>query len=484
MKKRYVDGIYKKGAEKTFKKPEENREKPVKVITHHVVPTPPEPRPPSPKKRGFLWFILGGVFLVLSVLILTFWLGFLGPKMALARLFLGLNGKYLVLFQNNTELRPTGGFLGSFAEVEIKHGLIKKWDFETNIWTRDKNYASKICLPQPVPFIEKWGEGSCFGMRDSNWEIDFSSASQDIENFYIKEGGEQVDGVIALDATFFVKLLKIIGSIELPEYNLTLTPENFISETQYFVEKEYFKDGENRIENEPKTILKDMFPIVINRIKNPKIWWKLFAFSENELEQKNVLFYFNNPSSQKIAQRYDFTGEVKTAEKDYLYINNANLGGLKSSQNILEEVSLNIKAQMDGAYLNTLTIKRTHRGDGKWPDGINYNYTQVLIPKNSLLKEKTGIEQIDSSNEYDKTIFGFWTTVAPGETKTFTVSYVLPFKQAKDYSLLIQKQPGAPNSKFRFILENTQNLVWKYIADIDKDKFIKINYNSIDKELK
>ena len=59
-------------------------------------------------------------------------------KLALARL--AKPGVYLVLFQNQRELRPTGGFLGSFAEVEMGWGgHIKSIQVETNIYNRDRS---------------------------------------------------------------------------------------------------------------------------------------------------------------------------------------------------------------------------------------------------------------------------------------------------------------------------------------------------------
>ncbi|KKW33412.1 MAG: hypothetical protein UY76_C0003G0017 [Candidatus Uhrbacteria bacterium GW2011_GWA2_52_8d] len=45
----------------------------------------------------------------------------------LAKELLGAEGtkRYLIVFQNNTEIRPTGGFIGSFAEVKVHDGVIE-----------------------------------------------------------------------------------------------------------------------------------------------------------------------------------------------------------------------------------------------------------------------------------------------------------------------------------------------------------------------
>jgi len=146
---------------------------------------------------------------------------------------------------------------------------------------------------------------------------------------------------------------------------------------------------------------------------------------------------------------------------------------MKSSLNVKQNILLKVKVQDDGNILNTLSITRLHQGTGAWPDGINQNYTRVLLPKGSVLVSKQGIDTVDFYEELDKTIFGFWTTVAPQESKTFQISYLLPFKIGPKYNLLIQKQPGALADQFNFILEGTSR--WRWEGKIDKDKIIEID---------
>lgn len=460
MKIRPVDSIYLKRSEKQdFVKSAKPEIQPIEIL-----PTK------KPKRRFWRW-ILGGAFLVLFIFGLLFWYGLLGEKLALIRLFLGLNGKYLILFQNNTELRPSGGFIGSFAEIEIKNGLIKNWYFDTNIYKRDKTFTAKTCIPSPPQAQVVWGKG-CMNMANSNWSPDFQEAASDVEWYYKQEGGNTVNGVIALDTSLFTDLLKLIGPIEMPQYNLTLTADNFVQQTQYYVEKEYYEDPENKQMNEPKTILKDMMPEVLTRLKNPKLTCALLTILKNNLAGKHLLFSFKNPWATKISYLNNWGGSVKNTQGDYLYVNNTNLGGGKSSLNIKQTVTLKTKIQ-DSSVLDTLTIIRTHQGDGIWPDATNQNYTRILLPKGSILQDKKGIEEINFNEELGKTVLGFWSTVSPGETRTFEITYTLPFSIDKKYQLLVQKQPGALEDQFYFLLENEAR--WKWEGSINQDKFIEVN---------
>lgn len=463
MQKRFLDGIY--------RKPPKTPEPPKPKITPEIKPVLVPKKIRIGKRRRWLWIL--GVFLFLIMLFLVlFWQTLLGPQMALAKIASGLNGRYLILFQNNTELRPAGGFIGSFAEAEIKNGQIKNWYFDANIYKRDKEFTKKKCIPSPAPAQKIWGAG-CMNMANANWSPDFQASMQDVAWYYQQENGNPVAGVIAVDTTFFTDLLRVIGPIQMSKYGLTVTPENFTNEVQYEVEKNYWSDQENWQINEPKTILKEMVPEVMARLKNWRLWPEILKTVMKNIKEKHILFSFENPDLQDVVLKNNWGGKVKETENDYLYINDANLGGLKSSQSVKETVDLKSKIQDDGSILNTLKLTRVHQGNGVWPDAVNKNYTRILVPKGSILIAKNNIDSIDSQEELGKSEFGFWTTVSPGETKIFEITYKLPLKIESKYSLLIQKQPGASAITFHFSFQN--DALWRWDGEINEDKSIIVN---------
>jgi hypothetical protein len=382
---------------------------------------------------SFLLLIAFGLYAVRSPLTALI------PKVQLAAL--AKDGRYLVLFQNDTELRPSGGFLGSFADVTIQNGYPIAMDFETNIYKLDKAFTDVITVDPPEPLlkiIEKWA------MRDSNWAADFKDAAQKVEWFYQQEGGRGVDGVIAINTRVAEDLLKLTGPIEMPEYNTTITAENFLPVVQYKVEKEYFENPENFPANEPKSILKDLAPKLLEKAMavDKRALYQLF---DDALAEKNLLFYFRNPDLQKIAEEQNWAGRIRyDTAKDYLYIVNANVGGKKSSRNIDQKVSYSVVTKSREA---TLEITRTHKGTGEWPDGENKNFMRVLVPKGSelLFVQKNGVvitEEVDVGEESGLTSFGLWVNTAPGSVSSLTLTYRLTLTPVP-YTLFIQKQPGA-----------------------------------------
>jgi len=103
----------------------------------------------------------------------------------------GYNGsqRYLLLFQNNSELRPTGGFIGTYGILEIANGQIKEF-FVDDIYHLDSQVINKLNNQIPAP-LEKYLNVKEWYMRDCNWDPDFSFSAIDCLNLYKIESNDQ-----------------------------------------------------------------------------------------------------------------------------------------------------------------------------------------------------------------------------------------------------------------------------------------------------
>jgi hypothetical protein len=89
--------------------------------------------------------------------------------------------RYLVLFQNNSESRPTGGFIGSFLIVDVNDGNITKTEFH-DIYEYDGQLNEKIDAPNEITALtDNWR------MRDANYSPDFAVSAKKIAWFLEKE---------------------------------------------------------------------------------------------------------------------------------------------------------------------------------------------------------------------------------------------------------------------------------------------------------
>lgn len=374
---------------------------------------------------------------------------------------------YLIVFQNYDEMRATGGFIGTYGSLKYENGEIKKLKIES-IYNLDGSLTKQIAAPGPFqPDIKKWG------MRDSNWFVDFPTTAKKLLEFYEMEF-ETADGVIALTPKMFEDILRLIGPVEMSQYDVTLTPENFQDVVQTKTSVEYDKKL-----NQPKKFLDDFAPIMLNRLSNlgKEQWFTMFQIMKDNFLQKHSMVYSANTDTQSKIEKLGFDGSIIEAPHDYLAVFNSNHGGTKTDLDVAQSINYQSFIATDGTITNTVSI--TRRNDA---DLSNKNFMRVLVPLGSTLLESSGFtekEQLPSQaegfatdpqlaewdrgvqkgnvfirSEAGKTEFTGWTDT-PGKGATVvTIKYTIPakiktglFKPTQAHSLIFQKQPGSRSTQ-------------------------------------
>ncbi|HLC95599.1 MAG TPA: DUF4012 domain-containing protein [Patescibacteria group bacterium] len=406
---------------------------------------------------------------------------------ALLEELMGGNGprKYLFLFQNNHELRATGGFIGSYALLDINDGVVRRF-FVDGIFNPDGQLKEKIVPPKPIQKIS-----ASWSLHDSNWFPDFPTSAEKAIFFYEKTGGPTVDGVITLTPTVMQKLLTVVGPITLPQYGLVVDAHNFIPVIQEQVETKYDKE-----ENQPKKILADLSLVLMEKVFASQDRATLYRIAEalvEGLNEKHMLLYARHPETMALIDAAGWSGKVLPATKDYLSVIHTNINGYKTDGVIDETIHHQADIDADGSIVDTVTITRTHRGGQtayEWWNKVNADYMRVYVPKGSELlsakgttwefpedpldynalgfrrdadieREEKGMVIDEKSGtrvyeEADKTVFGAWVYVSPQELVTVEYRYRLPFTLALDvlrknntatHSVLYQKQSGSVGSE-------------------------------------
>ncbi len=417
----------------------------------------------------------------------------LDKLIGLEKLYLNILGKqktYFLIFQNYDEQRATGGFIGTYGVIRTNQGAITKLKIDS-IYDLDGQIYELIAAPGPFqPDIKRWG------IRDANWFADFPTSAKKLLYFFEK-GGETADGVISVTPSLFGQLLKITGPIEMPEYGVTLTADNFQEVVQYKTSVDY-----DRKENEPKKMLADFAPILLDRLSNlpQDQWFNFFQIMQDNLNQRQIMVYSADPESQKIIDELGFSGKILPTDYDYLSIVNSNMGGTKTDLDINQTINLKNKILSDGSIMNTLEVTRKNTAVVH-----NKDYMRILVPLGSELISASGFDEhaiyssaseglrIDPElaewdkgqmvsdifvrTEAGKTEFAGWLDVDGDTEKTVTITYMLPFKINSVYSLLFQKQAGSIPINFtnELILGN-KTLQW--VSSNASSSVNSLNYRS------
>jgi hypothetical protein len=428
-----------------------------------------------------------------------------------AKVFMGSESdkRYLLVFQNNSEMRASGGFIGSFALVDISRGKIKNIEVPGG-GSYDTEGGLKKFIVSPEPL---WLVNPLWHFWDANWWPDWKKSADKLEWFYAKSGGPSVDGVIAFTPTVLERILSVIGPVDMTEkYGVVMDSDGLWENLRDIIEKEKVEDlnlPQDIAENKPKRVIGDLLTKIAEEIPkrlNKENLPQLIAAFSGSLDDKQILFNFNDKELQAEAEQRNWAGRIKDTNKDYLYVVNTNIAGGKSDGRMKEEISHKAEIADDGSIIDTLVIKKTHTGvDGESYFGVrNVNWLRVYVPLGSKLLLAEGFrgpdpiyfdypeedwEQdidvaaedgdnavIDAKNlntkiyqESGKSVFANWVMVDPGQEVVITLKYKLPFKlekrelntkpksgleallekftkvEKKDlyvYSLMVQKQPG------------------------------------------
>ena len=390
----------------------------------------------------------------------------------------------LVLFQNQHELRPSGGFLGSFAIIDTQKGKILNIEVPGGgSYDLQGQLTEYVAPPLPLQLVnDRWE------FQDSNWFFDFPATAKNAEWFVERSKGITFDNVIAVNASVIERLLSVVGVIENEKYDILLDANNVLDKLQYSVEIDYDKE-----ENKPKQVLADLLTQFLDlgsSLDGQKILRLLGEFNQ-ALNQKEIQIYSHDKNTQDRLSQFGWTGEILPTidGQDYLAVVNANLQGQKSDGKIIQHIDHQTVVLEDGSIEDTIKITRQHTGlPGEMFYGSpNIDYIRVYVPEGAVLLDASGFEyppenafhvpeswyddpKLDEvedgyhsdtgtrvSRQFGKTVFGNWVIVKPGETTEVFLTYRLPFSVITDHA-----ESSDNTSKWTELFLSDYNTVSKY----------------------
>lgn len=380
---------------------------------------------------------------------------------------LGFNNKkkYLLLFQNNAELRPTGGFIGSVGELVISKGNIENFQIR-DVYELDGQLKAHV---EPHYIIRRYLQPHLY-LRDSNFNVDFEKSASTSALLYSLETNSKVDGIIALDFEVIKQIIKIIGSIKLFDYDKTLDENSILDFLQTSIESNFFPGSSKK-----KDLLNALYTqIKLSLADHPTRMISIGKLLPDLIEEKHILLYSTNTLLQGIfsANNYsgsyrDFREENKSTVNDFIAINEANISVNKVNTFIDRKIHYDAEI-IDASISSKLIINFSN----KHPKNDYRTYLRLLLPLDSMLtgifidgkeqkltaavtdfrvyekkgfKEPTGLE-INEEKEINKKVYGFITTVGKNSEQEIIVRYKngvrIPDYSVFSYNLIVAKQPG------------------------------------------
>lgn len=366
--------------------------------------------------------------------------------------------EYLVLFQNENEIRATGGFIGSYGILSFEGGVLDKFEIN-DIYEIDGQLKGHVEPPEEIKNI--LGEASYY-MRDANWNPDFTKAAKDLEWFFDKEAGRKVDGVIGINLAVAKELVGIVGEVSVPDFGEKITKENLYEQAEFYSETKFFP-GSNQKASFLGGLGKQLFEEIKHLDSKKRV--ALAGVVIDLLDKNEIQVALHHKDSARVMAELGWDGAIWEGEcagercvADYTFIVESNLGVNKAnyfiSRNVEQQVDLGVNSINRRLKINyENTAKNT-----SWPGGDYKNYLRIYLPKDVNLAEvsvsKSGGEgkKIYSSSELKvkevggKKEIGFLMTVPILEKREVEIKYSSAVKigEGEKFSYLnyIQKQSG------------------------------------------
>ncbi len=375
---------------------------------------------------------------------------------------------YLVLLQNNMELRATGGFIGSFALVTFEHGKL----IDTNVfdvYSADGQLKGFVAPPEP---IEKYLGEATWYMRDSNWDPDFVSSAQKAEWFLDKSLNRQVDGVVGINLEVLRTYLNTTGSIEITDFFDTVTADNFYQKIQFEVEEDFFP-GSRKKAHYLTALTNEILASLTNL--DQRDYLALVKNIASHFQARDIQLFLHAPQLKHMAGALGWSGELKPVCLQSRCLSlwgglvEDNMGVNKANINIARRAQLNVTIGSDRVdYQYRVVLSNESKAVGQVPEFGYKAYVRLLADEGAQF-DKVNIQRGSGSKEMFPEItknVGGWleagvlVTVDPQEEVMLSYSWSVPKPEVdiNRYKFFWRKQSGVLAYPFEIIITSEMPL--------------------------
>lgn len=379
---------------------------------------------------------------------------------------LGAGGEsnLVLMFLNNYELRPGGGFIGSLGFVTFKEFSITRfevqdiYEIDGQITTHfEPHYAVRKYLNQPNEFL-----------RDSNFSPDFGINAKNALNHLsrVPAYNKTYVATIGITTTAFEQLLQLTGPIELPDYNITVTSSNFFSTTQRKIESDFFPGSKQK-----RSILQSLGNVMRQRVADvpPS---DIFVYLYKSIKSRDLVFFTPNSQLKNIFTLLDATGSQNSSQMNWIMPVDANVGVNKMDALVHKVMDLRLSQSggvlihtFKSTYTNTITTTATEKESYK-------NYFQLYVPTNATLRKvvlggKDVSDETIITQENGNTVFALYFETPPAANTTISLTYDLPIRTQSN-QIHFQKQIGSKSSPLTVIYQGKTTKAKQRLLESDE----------------
>jgi hypothetical protein len=382
----------------------------------------------------------------------------------------GQTRTYLVLAQNNHELRATGGFVTAIGRITVADGKIIGLDFVDSY----DPLISRLdtALPTAPPPMQQYMQIEIMLLRDVNWSPDFPTTAQLARTIYTQQTGYTVDGVISVDLHAVEAFVSALEPLALPGYEEALTSATVIDQIKQMwaapIESEAsLADGDKEWWKQRKDFIPLLAKAAVGRIQQGSFHkLRMVGALESALTERGLQLWLADPAIAQELARLGWDGALKPpATGDFLAVVDSNFGYNKVNAVVERAVQYQVTWPDGPTQPGVAAVALTYRHPVERPGYVcdqrpryedsyeemmtrcYYDYVRLFAPAGSELLASSGLLEgsVNSQRgEGGAQLFSGYFILSPGASNTVIFQYRLPPTiTADNYALLVRRQAGS-----------------------------------------
>lgn len=354
--------------------------------------------------------------------------------------------RLLVISQDSLELRPTGGYIGSFGVVHVAGGVarLERYDASEDLPPARPDLSAPADLAQFLP--------GPWRLSNANWWPDFPTSAAAARDLFNREGGDQVDGVLALTELAIARLVGALGQVTVPGYSQPVVEQGFDDRVLYEVERKVPLDVPR------KKFLINLATALFDRLGRltsgdvPKVTDAVAG----SVGAGDVQLWFADTARQDQLRGTVIAGHLPEASRDFLMVVDANVTASKANVDLVKQIDYAVTVDDRGRLAARLVVRVVNTSAGVDIRDPYFNpfyngFLRVYVPQGSRLTGPSDGVTESKAPDGPYSVLARRFVVRPGESQTLTFDYVLPrtVVDGGRYNLRWARQPGTPRDALR-----------------------------------
>ncbi len=344
--------------------------------------------------------------------------------------------RYLLLSQNPDEARPTGGFIGTYGVLTTTGGELEleRYDsIESWYLARPDAVIPPDQAPSPFRFPDI---PIAQTIANANAIADWPSAASVASDLWEKGGEQPVDGVIGFTPELLARLIRVLGPIEVPDFDENVTADNVIERIDFYTHGEA---AEQVRDADRKVFLSTVARVVLDRLlAAPASSWKeLSEAVALSFDRRELMASSEDDSVEGALGIRMWNGRLPNVPGDFFF-NGEFAYAAKNSRGVRRTFDHHVELRPDGSGVvtTTMTIANTLPYDPIGSVNVDsLSYIVLYGPEGATLAPSSDRPTAIEPTVHGHPAAGWSRSARPLGTTTLTVSWDVP-------KLAVQRDDG------------------------------------------